>query len=288
MKRVAVLGIGIMGGGIARNLVAAGYDVAVWNRTRSRAEAIAGARVAEAAREAASGAEVVIACVGDDAASRAVWLGVDGAFAGSAPGAVVVETGTLSTGWIAEWAAEARRRGLRPLDAPISGSRPAIEARSITLFVGGDERDLAAVRDVLSATSKVQLHCGSTGSGAMMKLINNMVGAAQAAALAEGLALAERSGLDLAKVADVLSNGSCGSPFVRSAVPRMLSRDYATNFATRWMVKDLDYALAECAAHDVPAPLAALTRARYQAAADAGYADADLTAVMELARRPNR
>lgn len=285
MERVAVMGLGIMGSGIARNLVAAGHEVAVWNRTRSRAEAIAGARVAATPREVAAGAEVVLACVSDDEASRAVWLGANGAFAGASSGAVVIETGTLSTAWIAEWATEARRRGLRPLDAPISGSRPAIEARSITLFVGGDEADLAAVRGVLSSTSKAQLHCGPTGSGARMKLINNMVGASQAAALAEGLVLAERCGLDMAKVADVLSNGSCGSPFVRSAVPRMLARDYATNFATRWMVKDLDYALAECAHFGIDAPIGHLTRARYQAAADAGHADADLTAVVELARR---
>ncbi len=285
MSRVAVLGLGIMGSGIARNLLAAGHDVAVWNRTREKAEAVAGARVATTPCEAATGAELVISCVSDDEASRAVWLGEHGALAGARKGAIVVEMGTLTPGWIYEWASKARELGLRPLDAPISGSRNQIAAREVTFFVGGDEADIEAARPVLAATSKGQYHCGRIGSGATMKLINNLVGSVQTAALAEGLVLAERCGLDMAKVTHVLSNGSCGSPFVRASVPRILARTYETHFAVRWMVKDLDYALAECARFGVQAPFGALARARYQAAADAGHADADLTAVAELVRK---
>lgn len=286
MSRVAVLGLGIMGGGIARNLLAAGHEVTVWNRTREKAGAIVGARVADTPREAAAEAELVLSCMSDDEASRAVWLGDEGALAGTPKGAVVVETGTLTPGWVREWASRARDFGLRPLDAPISGSRSQIAACEITFFVGGDEEDLEAARPVLSATSKGQYHCGPIGSAAMIKLINNMVGSVQTAALAEGLALAERSGLDMAKVTHVLSNGSCGSPFVRASVPRILSRTYETHFAVRWMVKDLDYALAECARFGIHAPFGVLARARYQAAADAGHADADLTAVAELVWGP--
>lgn len=286
MSRVTVLGLGIMGGGIARNLVAGGHAVAVWNRTRAKGAAIHGACVARTTREAAAGADLVLSCMSDDEASRAVWLGDDGALAGTPKGAIVVETGTLTPSWIREWASRARDLGLRPLDAPISGSRNQVAAREITFFVGGDEADLEAARHILAATSKGQYHCGPIGSAAMMKLINNLVGSVQTAALAEGLALAERCGLDMAKVSHVLSNGSCGSPFVRASVPRILSRTYETHFAVRWMVKDLDYALAECARFGVQAPFGALARARYQAAADAGHADADLTAVAELVRGP--
>ncbi len=208
MQRIAVLGVGIMGGGIARNLVAAGHEVTVWNRSREKADAIEGARVAETPREAAEGAELVLSCVSEDEASRTVWLGDEGALTGASRGSIVVETGTLSPGWTREWASNARDLGLRPLEAPISGSKNQVAAREITFFVGGDEADLEAARSMLSATSKGQYHCGPIGSAAMVKLINNLVGSVQTAALAEGLVLAERCGLDMAKVTHVLSNGS--------------------------------------------------------------------------------
>src|SRR5271163_3110302 len=146
MQRVALLGLGTMGAGMAANWLAKGFDLTVWNRTRARTHALAdkGARVATTPREAAEGADCVFAMVADDTASRAVWLGDDGALAGAKTGAVVVESSTLTPDWVRELAGRARAKGCAFLDAPVGGSRQAAASGELRLFVGGDARQGAA------------------------------------------------------------------------------------------------------------------------------------------------
>ncbi len=245
MRSVAVLGLGSMGSGMAHRLLGAGFAVTVYNRTASRAESlrVAGARVAATPREAASGADVIIAMLADDPASRGAWLGENGALAGAKKGAVLIDSGTLSPAWIGELAAAAEAHGCSFLDAPVTGSKPQAESGELLFLVGGEAATLNAVRDVLAPMCRGVVHLGPHGSGARMKLINNFVCGVQAAALAEAIAVIEHSGLDRVQALDVLANGAPGSPLVRTLGGRMASRDYRTNFAVDLMAKDLTYAI---------------------------------------------
>src|ERR1700748_218558 len=153
MQRVAILGLGIMGGGMAAHWLAKGFSVSVWNRTPAKAQALAGkgAKIAATPREAATGADCIFAMVADDDASRSVWLGPDGALASAKPGAVVIESSTLTPGWVRELAGHARAKGLGFLDAPVGGSRQAAASGELRLFVGGEPRTYEAARPALAA-----------------------------------------------------------------------------------------------------------------------------------------
>ncbi len=287
MRQVALLGLGVMGAGMARNLLEGRFPLTVWNRTLSKAKAVEalGATLAPSPRAAAEGAEVVIAMVGDDAASREVWLGEEGALAGVRKGAILVECSTLSLGWVRELAGHARARGAVLLDAPVTGSKDAAEEGKLGLLVGGDAEALDRVRPVLQAVSAKIIHFGDTGAGAIMKLVNNLMGAVQTVALAEGLALAEKAGLDMAKVVPLIINGGPGSPIVKGKAARMVARDYGdTQFALRWMHKDAGYALRLADEFGVPMPTVAVAREVYRVAKNLGLDEADFSAVVEAIR----
>lgn len=287
MQKVALLGLGVMGAGMARNLLAAGFPLAVWNRTAAKAKAMEahGAKAAPSPRAAAEGADVVIAMVGDDPASRRVWLGADGALAGVRKGAVLVECSTLSPAWVKALAGEATARGAALLDSPVTGSKDAAEGGKLGLLVGGDTEALERARPVLEKVSAKIIHFGPTGSGAAMKLVNNLMGAVQAVALAEGLALAEKAGLDMSQVVPVIINGGPGSPIVKGKAARMVARDYGdTQFALQWMHKDATYALRLADEVGVPMPTVAAAREVYRMAKNLGHDEADFAAVVEAIR----
>ena len=287
MQRVALLGLGVMGGGMAHNLLRANFPLVVYNRSREKGLPLrdAGAEVADTPRQAAEGADVVISMVADDGASRAVWLGGDGALEGASSGAVLIECSTLSTAWVRELAGHAQDMGCQFLDAPVTGSKPQAEAGELTFLVGGDVRTLEQVKPILRAMGRTIHHLGPTGSGATMKLINNLLVGVQAAALAEALHLAENAGLDTAQVLDILSNGAVGSTVMRMKGPKMLSRDYSTQFALRWMHKDMTYALDEAVRRTVPLPTVAAAREIYRMALARGLDGQDFAAVVEVLRQ---
>ncbi|HEX5689775.1 MAG TPA: NAD(P)-binding domain-containing protein, partial [Roseiflexaceae bacterium] len=160
MLKVALLGLGTMGAGMADNLLKAGFPLAVYNRTRAKAAPLAakGARVADTPREAANGADIVIGMVGDDVASRAIWLGEDGALAGAPEGAVMVECSTLSLEWVRQLAAQVAARGMAFLDSPVAGSKDAAEAGQLKLMVGGESAALERARPALEAFSQRIFH----------------------------------------------------------------------------------------------------------------------------------
>jgi 3-hydroxyisobutyrate dehydrogenase len=288
MQTVALLGLGVMGSGMAQNLLKAGFSLAVYNRTRAKAEplAVKGARVAETPKEAVSAAQVILSMVGDDTASRAMWLGENGALAGAKPGAVLVECSTLSLPWVRELAGLAASHNLAFLDSPVTGSKDAAEAGELRLLVGGDAAVLERARPVLEAVSKRIDLFGPTGSGALIKLINNLMGGVQAVVLAEGLALAERAGLDMEQVVSFIINGAPGSPLVKGKAARMAARDYAdTQFALKWMHKDTTYALRAADEFGVPMPTVAVAREVYRMARNLGLGEADFAAVIEALRQ---
>ena len=287
MLKVALLGLGIMGGGMAQNLLKAGFPLSVYNRTAAKAESLAaqGARVAATPREAAQGADVVIAMVGDDRASQAIWLGDDGALAGAKEGAILVECSTLSLEWVRALAAQAAERGCAFLDSPVTGSKDAAAAGQLKLMVGGDAAVLERARPALEAVSQLIMHFGPTGAGATIKLINNLMGGVQTAVLAEGLALAQRAGLDLGQVAELIAGGAPGSPIVKGKMPLMIAHSYAdTNFALKWMHKDMTYALRAADELGVPMPTLASAREVYRLARAQGHDEEDFAAVLEALR----
>ncbi len=285
-QSVALLGLGTMGAGMAANLLKAGFPLAVYNRSRAKAEVFAaqGARVAATPAEAASGASVIISMLADDAASRTVWLGNGGALAAAAKGAVLVDCGTVSPAWIAELGTAAQAHGLGLLDAPVTGSRMQAVGGQLTFLVGGSQETLAIATPVLEAMSKEITHLGPIGSGAKMKLLNNFICGVQVAALAEGLAWLERSGLDRDQAIDLLKRGAPGSPLLANISTRMTSRDYAVNFHLRLMSKDLQYAGEAAAASGVELTTAANARSLFEQAVALGYGDEDMAAVVEPLR----
>jgi 3-hydroxyisobutyrate dehydrogenase len=285
-ETVALLGLGTMGSGMAANLLKAGLSLAVYNRTRAKAEPFAaqGARVAETAAEAARGAAVVIAMLADDAASREAWLGETGALAAADAGAVLIDCSTVSPAWIAELGAKAKERGLELLDAPVTGSRMQAEGGHLSFLVGGDVAALATATPVLQAMSKEIVHLGSLGSGAKMKLLNNFLCGVQIASLAEGIAWLERSGLDREAALDILKRGAPGSPLLANISARMTKRDYTVNFMLELMSKDLLYAHEAAAAEGVELTTAANARALFEEAAAQGYGQKDMSSVVEQLR----
>jgi 3-hydroxyisobutyrate dehydrogenase len=285
--KVAVLGLGIMGAGMARQLVAKKFDVSVWNRDAAKSSALAsaGARVAATPAMAAAGADVVLAMLANDEASRAVWLGDQGALAAMRKEAVAIESSTLTVEWIRELATIAQASGIAFLDAPVTGSKVQAESGALSFLVGGPAEVLERVRPVLAAMGGNVAHLGPTGSGAMMKLINNFLCGVQVASLAEAIAMAERSGLDARQAAAVLAGGSPGSPLVKVVSQRMLDRAYEPNFYIPLMAKDLSYARQAFAHAGIELVSADAARARYVDADRAGMGQKDIAAIVELLRR---
>ena len=286
-KKVAVLGLGTMGSGMAQNLLKAGHTVTVYNRTPAKAETLrtAGARVAAAPAEAARDAEFVIAMLADDQASRDVWFGSDGALEAAGPGTVLIDSSTVSPVWVLELAAAAKQRGLEFLDAPVTGSRMQAAAGQLSFLVGGSDAGVAEATPVLQAMSKEIVHVGPVGSGAKLKLINNFLCGVQIASLAEGLTWIERSGLDRDKALAVLKGGAPGSPLLGAISARMESKNYEVNFLLRLMAKDLSYAETEAADEGVELSTAHVARELFDKAIAAGYGEADMSSVIEPVRK---
>jgi len=283
MKKIAFLGVGVMGSGMTTRLLDAGLPVTVWNRNATRAEPLRekGAAIAASPREAAATADVVIAMVADDSASRAVWTGKDGALEGLRDGAVAIECSTVSPEWVTELAGLVEARGASFLDAPVTGSKPQAANGEVLFLVGGDAAVLDSVRDVLRPMSRDAVHMGPVASGARMKLVNNFMSAVQAVALGEALAFSHECGLDPVGAMHVLTNGAPGSPLVKTVGARMMAHDYGVNFFLRLMRKDVSYASDEARRHGVELRTAAAALARFDQAIAAGWGDVDFAAVAE-------
>ncbi len=286
-RKVAVLGLGTMGSGMARRLLAAGFDVTVWNRSADRAALLgdAGAHVAATPAQAADGAAIVIAMLADDAVSRSVWTGSDGALTVMAPHAIAIDSSTLTGGWIAELAAFAETRGVRFLEAPVTGSRDQAAQGALRFLIGGDSATLADARPALDAMGSAIVHLGPIGSAATVKLANNYLCGVQVASLAEAIALFERRGLDLEQAMSILFDGAPASPMVKAVGRRMLDRDYdPPHFVAPLMAKDLAYATATLAENGISSALAPAARAAFDDANALGYGEKDIASVIESLR----
>jgi 3-hydroxyisobutyrate dehydrogenase len=286
---VAILGLGIMGGGMAGRLLSANFPLAVYNRNREKCVpfANAGAFAAATPRDAASKAKIIISMVANDAASREVWLGENGALAGAAPNSLLIESSTLSGGWIHELAGKAAERGCRFLDAPVTGTKPHAASGELVFLVGGSVETVDEARPVFSILGRETIHLGPVGSGALMKLINNFICGVQAASFAEGLSLIDAGGLDRSKAVSILTSGAPGSGIVKRVADRVAANDYAPNFALRWMAKDLSYAIVEGSGKKIFLQTAAAALSIFQQAIAGGHGDEDFSAVTKFSTIPN-
>jgi 3-hydroxyisobutyrate dehydrogenase len=283
---IAFLGLGLMGSGMARQLLAKGFPVTVFNRNAEKAQAFAdaGAKIASSPKEAAVGAEIIISMLADDNASRSLWLGDDGALAGAREGTLCIESGTVTVDWVKELSAAAAQRGCELIDAPVTGSKTQANSGELNFLVGGSESALEKTRPALSAMGKSVVHLGPTGSGALLKLINNFVCGTQLAALAEGLSMIERSGLDRTAALEVLTNGAPGSPLVKAVSARMTSQDFTPHFLLRLMAKDLGYAIAEGDKLSLDLTTAKAALGLFQQGISTGHGEQDIAAVIEPLR----
>ena len=286
--KVAFIGLGKMGAGMAGRLLGAGHQVSVYNRTPSKAEALValGARLARNPADACHDVYAVVCMVSDDEASRGVWLGEDGILtADLQQGGLCIECSTLSHEWVMELASRVAGRGWHYIDCPVTGLPPDAAAGALTLLVGAAQADLAGARGLLSAFSNRILHFGSVGTGTAYKLIVNLIGAVQIASAAEGMALAQRAGLELNVVAEAISMGQAASPQVVRNVRRMADGDHDRNivFTSALRLKDVEYALRLVRALRMSAPFGELAERGLLELCERGRALANESSVFEVA-----
>lgn len=286
-ENVAIIGLGAMGRRMAGRLLDAGFDVVVWNRSAGPAADLVarGARAAESPRAAAAAADVVIACVTDDDASRAVWLGADGALAGLRAGALAIESSTLTPGWVRELADSVAGAGAAFLDAPVVGSRPQADQGALIHLVGGDEAALERARPAFDAIGGRVEPCGPVGSGAVMKLAVNALLALEAAGVAELLGFAAAAGVAPDRAAALLAAMPVTSPAMTGFTALMAAKDHAPRFTVALIEKDLRYARDAAAAVGAELPAVDGAREVFARALATGRGEANFSAIAELYER---
>ena len=285
---VAFVGLGVMGYPMAGHLAKAGHRVTVYNRTRARADAWRdeyGGAVAATPAEAAAAAEVVFMCVGNDNDVRAVTVGEGGILQGARAGSVLVDHTTASAVVAQEVAAAAGERGVGFLDAPVSGGQAGAENGQLTVMVGGAEETYARAEGIIDCYARFVRLMGDVGAGQLTKMVNQVCIAGIVQGLSEGLHFAEKAGLDLDGVVEVISKGAAQSWQMDNRAATMARREFEFGFAVNWMRKDLDITLAAAREFDARMPLAALVDQFYADVQAMGGGRWDTSSLIERLRR---
>ncbi len=280
-QTIAFIGLGIMGGRMAKNVLKSGHALRAYNRTAAKTEEVRrlGASVAASPREAATGADAVITIVSDPPALAAVLDGPDGAFAGCQVGTLVIDMSTVDPGTSQAMASRAQSLGLRYLEAPVTGGVGAAEQGTLTIMVGGSPEDFAAARPLLETMGRKILHLGPMGHGAVMKLATNLVASTIFTAMAEGLVFATKAGLDPTLVAEVLAERS---PLIAGAAPRVLAGRFEPRFPLKLAHKDVHLALSTARGLGVPLFALGAVGQFYSAALGKGLGELDQVGMIQL------
>jgi 3-hydroxyisobutyrate dehydrogenase-like beta-hydroxyacid dehydrogenase len=283
-SRIGYLGLGAMGGAMARRLVQSGFAVVGYDVSQARAAAAAryGVTVAKSAAAAAAGADVVLSSLPNPPAVRAAYLGADGAVSTAPAGAVVVDLSTIDPGTWAEVAEAARTRGIDALGAPVSGGPAEAGNGKLVFLVGGDAAVLARVRPLLDTLGSEVHHLGPLGAGHIVKLVNNVMSMCNVAIAAEAMVLGVRAGMDPARLFEVLSTSGGRSHHFLKRFPNVLAGDFTPHFSIALSRKDLSLALKMAESLGVPMLATSTVRQVYEAAAAAGFDDADMAGVTKL------
>ena len=288
MAKVAFLGLGVMGYPMAGHLAAAGHDVTVYNRTSAKADAWYkqyGGAVAATPADAASGAEFVFSCVGDDADIRSVTSGEQGAFSAMLPDTVFVDNTTASADVARELYAAAKDAGLHFIDAPVSGGQAGAENGKLTVMCGGDDAAFARAEPLMACYSARVTHMGAPGSGQLTKMVNQICIAGLVQGLSEALNFGKQAELDIEKVLGVISGGAAQSWQMENRGLTMARDEFDFGFAVDWMRKDLRICLAEAANNGAELPVTALVAQFYAALSYQGFGRNDTSALIRLLRR---
>jgi 3-hydroxyisobutyrate dehydrogenase-like beta-hydroxyacid dehydrogenase len=285
---LAWIGLGAIGTPMALNLLKAGYDLTVHNRTPSRCAALeaAGAVVAPSPAAAARQADALLLCVSDDAAAEAVLLGgadptvrTEAAAAGLRPGSLVIDCSTIGPATSRRLAAALAKRQIRYIDAPVTGGTEGARAGNLSVLVGGDAQDLARARPLLEVIGSRITHFGPVGSGQEAKAVNQVLVAGSYAAVAEALQLAERLGLDRHQVVEALKGGAAGSWALEHRSAQMINDHYPLGFKLALHRKDLGIALEAAAAQQLELPVTEQVAAMEDALLASGHGDLDVSAL---------
>ncbi|HED34104.1 MAG TPA: NAD(P)-dependent oxidoreductase [Gammaproteobacteria bacterium] len=284
-KNITVLGAGAMGSRVATRLLEAGYSVSIYNRSRSRASALinAGATYCETPVQAVARADIVISMLTDDLAARAVWLDKkNGAMQGMKPGAIAIESSTLSIACITELSAVFAQQGISFLDAPVVGSRPQAESGALVFLVGGSQATLARVELFLSFLSSAVYHMGENGTGAIMKLAVNAFFGIQVAAFGEVTGWLKKSGIDQQQSIELFNKLPVMSPALQGISKLLASENYQPFFPIDLVEKDFAYMLKQAAQVNAQTPCVVATHKSYQQAIKKGYGGDNISGVVRL------
>jgi len=283
-ERVAFLGLGIMGSRMAANVVRAGFQTTVWNRTTATADRFCESHRARRARtpaEAASDADIVVTMVVDGPQVESVLLGDDGVASGARAGLLCVDCSTIGPSATRSIAARLKPKQISMLDAPVTGSAPRAQDGTLTIMAGGEAEDFRRALPLLEAMGELVVHAGPLGHGQMVKLLNNAVAATNAAVLGEALLVGVRAGVDLDALTRVMAAGSGSSAMLELKAGPMREHDYETLFKLEHMLKDVRLCLEEGQAVGAPFRFAALTREVLAAAMRQGHGEEDFAALIE-------
>ena len=289
MTKIAFIGIGIMGGPMARHLKEAGHDLTVYNRSRSKAEKWAsenGGRVADTPADAAKDAGAVIACVGTDDDLSSITLGRDGAFGAMAKGALFIDHTTVSARIARQLAVEAKSRSIHSVDAPVSGGQAGAENGALSIMCGGSEEAMAAAQPIMQAYAKRIVHVGGPGAGQTAKMVNQIAIAGVLQGLSEAVHFAQCAEIDMDKVFEAISGGAAQSWQMDNRWVTMAKGEFDFGFAVDWMRKDLGLALDEARANGASIPGAAMTDQYYSDVQYMGGGRQDTSALVR--RLPKR
>jgi 3-hydroxyisobutyrate dehydrogenase-like beta-hydroxyacid dehydrogenase len=285
MAKLGFLGLGIMGGPMAKHLIDAGHEVALWSHTRSKAAELAKNGKATACgtpREVAERSECVYYCVGDSAMSRQVAIGKDGLIEGVRAGAVVADCSTIAPSLALEIGEQFRSKGAFFLDAPCTGSKVGAEGGSLTFMIGGDPQAYEKAKPGFEAMGKLFYYCGGPGMGLNAKLAQNLILANLMWAFNEGIMLAVKSGVSPELMLEILNNSAARSGLVAVKAPAIMARNFDTNFSTKWMHKDIGMALDYGKQLGIPLPVTAVTQQMFQTAVSQGLGDEDFCSTIKV------
>lgn len=287
MAKLGFIGLGIMGHPMARHLLAAGHDVALWSHTIAKATELAShfpgkATVVGSPKEVAAASECVFFIVGDTAMSDSVVFGEDGLLAGAKPGTVIVDASTVAPSYSLSSSKRCAEKGVHYFDAPCTGSKPGAEKGALTFMIGGDKAVFEKVKPFFEPMGKNLYFCGGPSMGMNAKLTQNLVLSNILQAFNEGMVLATKAGMDPQLMLDVLENSAAKSGLIAFKAPYVFRRDFSTNFSVKWMHKDIGLMLDSGRQQNVPLPLTSLTHQMFQAAISSGYGEEDICATIKV------
>jgi 3-hydroxyisobutyrate dehydrogenase/2-hydroxy-3-oxopropionate reductase len=285
MAKLGFLGLGIMGYPMARHLIEAGHDVALWSNTAQKARELASqgkGRFCETPREVAENADCMFLCVGDTAMSEQVITGPNGIIEGAKKDSVVVDASTVSPSASRAIGEKLKAKGVHFLDAPCTGSKPGAEGGNLTFMIGGDKAVFERVRPYFEPMGKNLYFCGGPAMGLHAKLSQNLILSNMLEAINEGLVLAAKAGVDPNLMYEILNNSAARSGILSFKAPFILRRDFNTNFSVKWMHKDIGLILESAGELDVPLPITAQTQQMFRAAIAKGYGEDDICGTIRV------